>query len=178
MLSATLLCLHEKFNRGFLAPSIFFAIITIYLLNSLLSNPDNECNPFTNASNYFVTVINVIITITSGYWMAFRIVNTEAIEKEEEDAEKGKKENTETIEIPDEDSFQWCIFNFCMVLACCYLAMMCSAWYSGDITIRPPAIFSHTSSVTFWLYNASTWVGFGIFVYILIVPFLFPDRQF
>lgn len=174
-----MLCLHDQINKGFLPPSLFFAIITIYLLNSLFSNPDSECNPFTKSSNYWVTVINVIVTVASGYWMAFRIVNEAAIEEEEEDVEKNKgKKERDVIVVKDEDSFQWCIFNFCMVLACCYLAMMCSAWYTGDITIRPPAIFSHSSTTTFWLYNASTWIGFAVFLYILIAPLLFSDRQF
>ena len=38
-----LLCLHEKFNRGFLPPSTFFAISVFYLITSLLTNPSNVC---------------------------------------------------------------------------------------------------------------------------------------
>lgn len=105
----TVLCLHEKFNKGFLPPSIFFAIIVFYLLNALLSNSDDvvssydchvqKCNPFTSSSNYWVTAISVLLTVGSGYWMAYRIVNTETVEVKNEDAEKGEKK---TMEIPDD----------------------------------------------------------------------------
>lgn len=38
-----LICLHEKFNRGFLPPATFFIIIVFYLITSLLTNPSNVC---------------------------------------------------------------------------------------------------------------------------------------
>lgn len=65
-----------------------------------------------------------------------------------------------------------------MILACCYLAMMCSAWYDGDVTERPAAVFTYTSSTTFWIYNTSIWVGFAVFMYILLAPFIFTSRQY
>lgn len=106
--------------------------------------------------------------------MAYRIRSDKVDEEVEEaaDAEKGK------ISIPDEDSRQWCIFNGCMVLASLYLAMMVTAWYSGDITVRPSTVFDFTSNTTFWIYNGSIWAGFLIFMYILLIPFINTSRTY
>lgn len=65
-----------------------------------------------------------------------------------------------------------------MILGCCYLAMMCSAWYNGDITQRPSAIFAQSSPQTFWIYNVSIWVAFLVFLYILFAPYIFTSRKY
>lgn len=106
--------------------------------------------------------------------MAYRI-RSENVDEEVEaaaDAEKGK------ISIPDEDSRQWCVFNGCMVLASLYLAMMVTAWYNGDITVRPSTVFDFTSNTTFWIYNGSIWAGFIVFMYILLIPFINTSRTY
>ena len=64
-----------------------------------------QCNPFTSSSNYWVTIINVILNIGSGYWMAFRIVNTETMEVEASDPEKAADGEKKTIKIPDDGIF-------------------------------------------------------------------------
>ena len=61
-----------------------------------------QCNHFTSSSNYWVTIINVILNIGSGYWMAFRIVNTETMEVEASDPEKAADGEKKTLKIPDD----------------------------------------------------------------------------
>ncbi|KAK8807640.1 hypothetical protein WA171_000593 [Blastocystis sp. BT1] len=171
------ICLHSTFNRGFLPPATFFAIILFYLVTSLLTNPSDKCNPYKSSSNYWVTVLNVLFVITSGYWMAYRIRNPKVDEPDTDTKDPEKAEKLADI-IPDDDSHQWCVFNACMVLAGFYLSMLCSAWYTGSVTERPTAVFNFTSPLTFWLYNISIWVAFIVFIYAAIAPAINQDRTY
>ena len=77
------MCITEKINRGFLPPAVFFAITVFYLLSALLTNSSDvaspplshsqACNPFKNVSTFGITLINLFLNVTSGYWMAYRI---------------------------------------------------------------------------------------------------------
>lgn len=62
-----------------------------------------------------MTAISVLLTVGSGYWMAYRIVNTETVEVKT-DAEKGENK---TMEIPDDGkvSFSSVIIRF-LYLVC------------------------------------------------------------
>ena len=61
----------------------------------------NLLNFLDNTTNW-VTIINVILNIGSGYWMAFRIVNTDTMEVEASDPEKAADGEKKTVKIPDD----------------------------------------------------------------------------
>lgn len=120
----------------------------------------------------------MVLNVISGFWMAYRI-KSENAEKEDEEAEqKPDAEKGPKLEIPAEDSRQWCLFNLCMVLNSLYLAMMASAWYSGDFTMRPTLVSQFASNSTLWIYFLSIVVGFVLFMYILFAPFINPNRRY
>lgn len=169
--SCCFLSLSEKINRGLLPPTTFFLVSTFYLLLALLANP--RSNPFKTFSNYGVTAINVILLVISGYWMAFRI-RSQPKEEETlvEDAEKAEPT------IPDENGFEPAIFNACMALTSVYLAMLASAWYTGDISIRPEAVKDNTSMFTAWVFTGSVWAGYALFLYVLIIPLVNDSRTY
>ena len=161
----------ERINRGFLLAATFFIIIVFYLFLSLLANPDSNKNPFKSYSNYIITIIDILLLVASGYWMSYRL-RSESHEEVKADVEEP------AIQIPDEDGFEPASFHLCMVLASFYLAMLASAWYSGDYTIRPNVVVNYTSTFTKWLFTLSIWGGFAVFVYVLIVPLLNTSRNF
>lgn len=131
-------------------------------------------------SNYWLTVINVVLNVISGFWMAYRI-KSENAEKEDKEAEEKtdpEKGSKVEIQIPAEDSRQWCLFNLCMVFNALYLAMMASAWYFGDFTVRPTLVREFVSNWTLWIYVASIAIGYLLFMYILLAPFLNTNRTY
>lgn len=161
----------EKINRGFLPAATFFIIIVFYLFLSLLANPDSNTNPFKSYSNYLITIMNVILLIVSGYWIAYRI-HSESPDEVKSDVEQSQ------FQIPEEDGFEPATFHLCMVLSSFYLAMLASAWYSGDFTIRPSIVVNYTSSFTKWMFTTSIGGGFVAFLYVLVVPLLNTSRNF
>ena len=64
-----------------------------------------------------------------------------------------------------------------MILASFYLAMLASAWYTGDYSIRPAAVAATASTFTSWVFTLSIWVGSAVFLYILLIP-LIDDSRF
>ena len=96
-----MLSITEKINKGFLAPTTFFVIIVFYLLRSLLANPNPACNPFILRSTYFVSILDILLVVISGYWMAYRI-HSEPPKEALIDPEKKEEEKTENVELPDE----------------------------------------------------------------------------
>ena len=82
------------------------------------------------------------------------------------------------LQVPEEDGFEPATFHLCMVLSSFYLAMLASAWYNGDFTIRPSVVVNYTSSFTKWMFTTSIWGGFATFLYVLLVPLLNTSRNF
>lgn len=115
----------------------------------------------------------MILLVVSGYWMAFRIRSQQKNEETlVEDAEKGE------VAIPDENGFEPAIFNACMALTSVYLAMLASAWYTGDIAIRPEAVKDNTSMFTAWVFTGSIWAGYALFIYVLVIPIVNDSRTY
>ncbi len=82
-----------------------------YLLSALLTNSSDvassllshsqACNPFKNVSTFGITLINLFLNVTSGYWMAYRIRNEKVDEPDVESVQTDKKEEG-AVSIPDE----------------------------------------------------------------------------
>ena len=124
-----------------------------------------------------MTILSVLFVISTGYWMAFRIRSEKVDEPDAKETDPEKAENIQDV-IGEENSKQWSVFNACMVVISFYLSMLCSAWYDGDVTQRPTAVFQFTSSLTFWLYNCSIWIAFLVFLYAAVIPVLNQDRTY
>ena len=110
--------------------------------------------------------------------MGFRIKSDTAEQEDKEADDKPDSEKGPKLEVPAEDSRQWCLFNLCMVFNALYLAMMASAWYSGDFTVRPTLVKQFASNSTLWIYVVSIAIGYLLFMYILIAPFLNLNRSY
>lgn len=65
-----------------------------------------------------------------------------------------------------------------MVLTSLYMAMLASAWYTGDYTIRPSSVANVTSSFTSWVFTLSIWVAGAVFLYVILVPFINTSRSY
>lgn len=66
------------------------------------------------------------------------------------------------------------VFQLIMMLSSMYYAMLCTNWLE-------PGLFTngqYGSKDTYWLKIVSLWVSLLIYLYSMIAPLLFPDRQF
>ena len=66
--------------------------------------------------------------------------------------------------------------NIILAAICCWFAMVLTSWgsiMSGGSVANPSA-----GRVSMWMVIASQWLTFALYVWTLIAPQLFPDRDF
>ncbi|ETW05185.1 hypothetical protein H310_04180 [Aphanomyces invadans] len=150
---------------GLLPPAIL-SLYTVFLCyEALRANPDAQCNPFLayQASSTVNTVIAALIgaaTITWTSWStASSLIRLDTLSDENlEGAPKDKQS--------DVPSWQ---FHAVMVVGSLYMAMVVTQW--GTAT-------GQQDGAAMWVHIASQWVASALFVWTLVAPYLFPDREF
>jgi hypothetical protein len=99
--------------------------------------------------------------------------------KQEEDyatLNDGPNEDDHVNEVPQTFSSSWKI-NMIMSLICCWYAMSLTSWGSvagGGGTIANPS----AGKVSMWMIISSQWLMNLLYLWTLIAPKLFPDREF
>ena len=100
------------FVAEWLTRDLYFLLTgtVFYLLSALLTNSSDvassllshsqACNPFKKVSTFGITLINLFLNVTSGYWMAYRIRNEKVNEPDVESVQTDKEEGA--VSIPDE----------------------------------------------------------------------------
>lgn len=175
-------------SSGLLQSSVISAY-TLYLTWSAMSSePDTKCNP---AASLFDKVPNLSPTFDTNTALsavilfctvAYSCIRTSSsFSGASEDiliADDGDEENGGQKVHDDEASqvaYSYSFFHFTFVLASLYIMMMLTNWYTPE-----GAEFKKLSRnwATVWVRISSSWVCVLIFVWTLIAPLVFPDREF
>jgi hypothetical protein len=74
-------------------------------------------------------------------------------------------------------------FQFLMCLCAMYMSMLCTNWASptvvfGDGKSTTTDFFAPGSSASYWLKLASLWLTMAVYLFSLVAPLLYPDRDF
>ena len=69
------------------------------------------------------------------------------------------------------------IFQLIMMLSALYYAMLCTNWLQPGLYTEGKNLASQNKQV-YWLKVVSLWISLLIYVYSMVAPLLFPDRQF
>merc|ERR1719263_555291 len=90
-------------------------------------------------------------------------------------------EDTHTFEI----SSATITFQFLLILASMYYAVLCTNWgdlqlYSGDATNdkNAPVATGDGSDTSFWLKIVAEWITMSLYIFSLLAPICFPGRDF
>ncbi|KAK1895276.1 Serine incorporator 3 [Dissostichus eleginoides] len=71
-------------------------------------------------------------------------------------------------------SYSYSFFHFHLCLASLYIMMTLTNWLQPDTTTQ--AMQSRMPAV--WVKISSSWLGLGLYLWTLIAPLIFPDRDF
>lgn len=71
-------------------------------------------------------------------------------------------------------TYSYSFFHFHLCLASLYIMMTLTNWYQPDTNTR--AMQSTMPAV--WVKMCSSWLGLGLYLWTLIAPLIFPDRDF
>ncbi|VVC97182.1 unnamed protein product [Leptidea sinapis] len=173
----------EHQPRSGLLQSSVVSLYVVYLTWSALSNSAAECN----ASNSFdkQRIIAVVIWGCSVLYSSIRtasnsskITMSEHILAKEGNAEgdggeAGKDDGAKVFDNEgDGVAYSWSFFHVVFALATLYIMMTLTNWYN------PSSQLSQVNEASMWIKITSSWLCVGLYVWSLVAPAIFPDRDF
>lgn len=184
-------------ETGSLLTSASMTVYLTYLCGDAVSkNPNGLCNPKLAETSVGNVVIGLLFVFISLMWTGFSNTtekrlggegSTTSTHKESiEDAEAGKPVggvvvNNEDAEVPSDTTspasfnHSWKI-NAVLALVCCWYAMTLTSW--GAIAKRGDAANPSVGHVSMWMLIASQWIAMVLYIWTLLAPEIFPDRDF
>lgn len=177
------------------------SIASVYILylqwSALSSDQNSQCNPNLNqGSNVFWQIfLGLFVTFVSLGMSGATIKSEDEPEHDKEKEAESDDEDTKTKPILDENqrasqkkhklaeshvfaiSNATIIFQVTMIFSAIYLAMLCTNWGSVTVFDNTTDFFQHSQG-SFWLKIVAQWFTIGIFLFSLVGPMLFPNRDF
>ncbi|KAK6117272.1 hypothetical protein DH2020_048983 [Rehmannia glutinosa] len=183
------IALHPKVNGSLLPASVISVYCAYVCYTGLSSEPrDYVCNGLHNKSKAVSTstlILGMLTTVLSVLYSALRAGSSTTflsppsspragdkkplLESDELESGKGKNE-TEARPV----SYSYTFFHLIFALASMYSAMLLSGWTSNSE--NPDLIDVGWTSV--WVRICTEWVTAGLYIWSLVAPLLFPDREF
>jgi len=180
--------------------------ILILLFVSVARNPEAECNPFLGKEDTLGVLIGVTITLISLAYTGWSYTADSAMgnSNSEEPAETAAAAPTEgrskvggivtndenygstddgeevrdevdAADIPDTFSNNWKL-NVVLGTVSCWFSMAITAW--GSIEDEGDAANPQVGKVSMWIIIGSQWLCLTLYLWTLVAPRLFPDRDF
>ncbi|KAM7441880.1 hypothetical protein ABFA07_009099 [Porites harrisoni] len=195
----------EHQPRSGLLQSAVISLYTVYLTwSALLYNPDSSCNPFVNTDPSVKNIdtqaiIGLVLMFLLVIYASIRTASSSQVGKlalasrastggtseattlreggEASDVnlmEEGSRQQVYDDE-QDRVAYSYSFYHFMLFLASLYIMMTLTNWY------KPQSSNLHNltnSEAAIWIKICSSWMGLLLYIWTLIAPVLFPDRDF
>lgn len=199
-LGVSLLAIQPFTHRGSLFVAASISLYCTYLAYSALqSEPYSyECNGVgrrISAGSRLSLAASMLVTILAVVYAAFRAgSNTGAFFDDDEDqggeqpdvlqrlTEEGGQTGSasggvvSSAATPEKKpvSYNYSFFHVVFALASTYIAMLMTGWGSGEGEEEQMDV----GWASVWVKIASQWLAFGLYVWMLLAPMIFPDRDY
>ncbi|KAK9294830.1 hypothetical protein QLX08_010691 [Tetragonisca angustula] len=198
---STLPSVQEHNPRSGLLQSSIVSLYVVYLTWSGISNnSDHECNPGfleiisgndANARNRVAfdkeSIIGLIIWFSCVLYSSLRtasksskitmseniLVKDNGAEGRNVDSEAGNEAKVWDNE-EDAVAYNWSFFHLMFALATLYVMMTLTNWYQPNSNLDT----LNSNNASMWVKIISSWMCLGLYVWSLIAPAVFPDRDF
>ncbi|KAE9591431.1 putative serine incorporator/TMS membrane protein [Lupinus albus] len=180
--------LHPQVNGSLLPASVISIYCAYVCYTGLQSEPrDYECNGLnkSRAVNTGTLVLGMITTVLSVLYSALRAGSSTTFLSPpssprsggnkpllEEELEEGKTKKEEKEAKPV--SYSYSFFHLIFALATMYSAMLLSGWTSTN----EGTDLIDVGWTSVWVRIGTEWVTAGLYIWTLVAPSLFPDREF
>jgi len=178
-------------KSGLLQPALITGYCT-YLIFSAIQSEDTTCNPWkaATAANNTSIMLGAVFTICAVCYSTFRASSTVgavssekvSLMKDEESAhedEQGTTADTQLEEKHDRDEpvpYNYSKFHLIFALGAMYIAMLFTDWQTVyNPGSENPQVDSGLAAV--WVKVVSSWICAGLYIWTLMGPILFPDRD-
>ncbi|CAK9173674.1 unnamed protein product [Ilex paraguariensis] len=186
-----IIALHPQVNGSLLPAAVISAYCAYVCYTGLSSEPrDYECNGLHNKSVAVSTgtlVLGMLTTVLSVLYSALRAGSSTTFLSppsspksgqkkpllDSKDVEGGK-EKKETVAEARPVSYSYTFFHLIFALASMYSAMLLSGWTSSSES----SDLIDVGWTSVWVRIGSEWITAGLYVWSLLAPLFFPDREF
>ncbi|XP_061675237.1 serine incorporator 2 [Syngnathoides biaculeatus] len=189
---------------GLLQASLI-SLYTMYVTwSAMTNNPNRKCNPslLSLVSNVSTpspsgehppgqvmlwdaqSVVGLLIFVLCTLYASIRSSSNTQVNKllqtEEGGGESGQvmvgEDGVRRAVDNEEDgvTYNYSAFHFHLALASLYIMMTLTNWYLPDTSTHD----MQSSKPAVWVKACSSWLGLGLYLWTLVAPLLFPDRDF
>jgi len=197
-----IICVIEKVGVGLLVPSVVFSYNVYLTWKAVFSNPDQECNPQTGSyDNAGMVAVGLVITALSLTYTTWSTgVTAQNLFRKDKKPEEVEDDNAIELGVPAKESpadgaaagtvsanpadhvesgkrfkNHW-FFHLILAAGAIFMAMLLTNW--GQTDGGDQETNTDVSIESMWVKIVCVWLTYGIFLWTVIAPFLFPDRDF
>lgn len=185
-----------------------FAYATFLCYTSVVKNPNAECNPRLGEDDIFGIILGITVTFISLAWTGWSATaqkrlgesDDEPINGEEEkkaksnnddkrdvkgvvvedygameDEERPKNNDSKKEEKGNKLADSWKL-NVILAAVTCWFAMTLTGW--GTVQVGGSSANPDVGETSMWMIISAQWFCFTLYLWTLIAPRLFPDREF
>jgi len=202
--AGTVISVTNRVGKGLLTPLVVFDYCVYLCWQAIYSSPDVNCNPNAEETNDTALIIVglaiAVASLTYTSWSAgttginiFRTEPTEADaaavssppaedpeakkEAKAADAAEGGPRSATADEIADlKKRGSHSFFHFVMAMGGVYMSMVLTNW--GSNTYGGNSSGATVSWESMWIKITSQWVTFAFYLWTMLAPICFPDRDF
>ncbi|KAM3707444.1 hypothetical protein ACB098_02G027800 [Castanea mollissima] len=186
-----IIALHPAVNGSLLPASVISLYCAYVCYTGLSSEPrDYVCNGLNNtkAVTTSTLILGMLTTVLSVLYSALRAGSSTTFLSppsspksggkkpllEEEELEEGKEKEKKTDAEVRPVSYSYMFFHLIFALASMYSAMLLSGWTSSSES----SDLIDVGWTSVWVRICTEWVTAALFVWSLVAPLIFPDREF
>jgi len=165
---ATYVSLRDDVEKGALLTSAVVVGYCVYLtFSALFSSTNHECNPFPQESHprTYLLIIGVIIAIISICWNTLTSASQHGIFSM-------KSKEDESLLNHEDDCYNFSYFHLVFAFGSMYMAMLFTGW---TVSFEPGQF--DVGPISMWMKVASSWITIFLYIWSLVAPLLFPDRE-
>ncbi|XP_061347885.1 uncharacterized protein LOC133293347 isoform X3 [Gastrolobium bilobum] len=174
--------LHPQVNGSLLPASVISLYCAYVCYTGLSSEPHGyECNGLnkSRAVSTSTLILGMLTTVLSVLYSALRAGSSTTFlsppsSPKSEKLEEGKTKEKEKEKEAGPVSYSYSFFHLIFALATMYSAMLLSGWTSSSES----SDLIDVGWVSVWVRIGTEWVTAGLYIWTLVAPLLFPDREF
>jgi len=187
---------------GSLLTSSVMSLYAVYLCLSIVSkNPNSTCNPQLGKNDVWDTVIGLVLTAislawTGWSWSAEHRLTVDNVQNTKSMSPAGENPDSINLDVPfldpDDQPARGLVMsqggtssgggtnlwklNAVMCLISCWVAMTLTGW--GTLGDQGEAANPTMGRVNMAILGVSQWLAISLYIWTLLAPRLFPDRDF
>jgi len=181
-------------RSGILQSGLICAYTSYLVWSAMMSEPaELGCNPFanSNSASEISMAVGALFTIVAVCYSTIRAatssqleINSETVPLTKEPEEKGEKGDVEVESEKEHSSvsddtpveYNFSTFHLIFALGALYIAMLMSDWYTVDKEAGN-YLTVDTGMAAVWVKMVSAWISILLYVWTLLAPICFPDRE-